>query len=146
MLRGDPRLDGVTITTDLDPPTSDQMPYVAVRAAGWSDDPRYLTAGLGSAGAYDATVRFDIVCWVVSGQSTGDAVRQRNTWINTLRNVVLDNANLSGSFNWLVMVGGELDARNGLSKGGDDLPISVDPVSPAHCQKHPVRPRLDRQM
>jgi len=109
MLRGDPRLDGVTITTDLDPPTSDQMPHVAVRAAGWSDDPRYLTGGLGSAGAYDATVRFDLVCWVVSGQSTGDAVRQRNTWINTLRNVVLDNANLSGSFNWLVMVGGELD-------------------------------------
>lgn len=106
-LKADPRLEGVTVTTDLEDFPADAMDYVQVRMPGWSERP--LTMAQASSG-YDVDLGVEIVCVAVSHQSTGDAVRRRDELVNAVRNIVLDNqAQPDGAFGWYQLSGGQLD-------------------------------------
>jgi hypothetical protein len=91
LLGADPRLDGVTITRDPEPPTTEQCPAILVSVTGFARVPWQLTGGLAVPGTYHETATLQCQCWEFSGQGGGAARAQCFALVEALTAVLADS-------------------------------------------------------
>lgn len=127
LLRDDERLDGAHITDEPDDPTAEQCPAIQVAFAGFSRSPRRMVALQYGVGGFDEDLSFTIRCTVFSAQGVGDAVSQRDDFVQQVHAVLGDNPTLGGTVLYAYVTGGNPIGRgdSGSIYAGIDLSLTA---------------------
>lgn len=93
-------LDGVHVTAEPDPPTTEQCPAVLVHLTRASRTPARLVAGLTTGAPDDVVARFQLGCFVFSAQGAADAARQRDELLTIVVDAVRADRSIGGRVDW----------------------------------------------
>lgn len=94
-LRGAAVLEGVHVTDDPSPLTDMQCPGVQVMLSGFSLTPQRIGPPNVSS-PYDETITLSLRCIAYSAESAGDAARQRDALVRSVRDALAADYTLGG--------------------------------------------------
>lgn len=97
VLQADPRLAGVDISPEPDPPTSEQCPAIRVGVVGFVRRSLAMVGGLNHGGAYWETMTIGFSCWEFRGEGGADARAAVFGLVQTLEAVLADQPTLGGT-------------------------------------------------
>lgn len=100
-LKADPRLRGVQITQELDPPT--EFPFVQVRLIRVARKPYHIVAGLVAPGPDEVSVTLSLLCYEMSAQGAADAGRLREALVTNVVDVIRGEPTLGGRVDYALV-------------------------------------------